>query len=94
MAIPSSLPPPTPWKIFVFAAGVFEMRVAPFMLSVFVGRLVRWLILSLLVIELGPGVVDAIEHHALGVVLVVCGLAAIGFAIWWTRKRKQGEIPS
>ncbi len=35
MAIPSALPPPTPWKVFVFAAGVFEMRVAPFMLSVF-----------------------------------------------------------
>ena len=27
MAIPSALPPPTPWKAFVFAAGVFEMRV-------------------------------------------------------------------
>ena len=33
MMIPSMLPPPTPWKIFVFAAGVFEMRVVPFMLA-------------------------------------------------------------
>jgi len=94
MAIPSSLPPPTPWKIFVFAAGVFEMRVLPFMLAVFVGRLVRWLILSLLVIELGPGVVEVVEHHALGVVMVVCGVAFIGFTIWWMRKKKKGDIPS
>lgn len=94
MAIPSSLPPPTPWKIFVFAAGVFEMRVLPFMLAVFVGRLVRWLILSLLVIKLGPGAVQIVEHHALSVLLVVGGLALIGFAIWWARKRKTGEIPS
>ncbi len=26
MMIPSMLPPPTPWKAFVFAAGVFEMK--------------------------------------------------------------------
>ena len=39
MMIPSMLPPPTPWKACVFAAGVFEMRVAPFMLSVFCGRI-------------------------------------------------------
>jgi membrane protein YqaA with SNARE-associated domain len=54
MMIPSMLPPPTPWKACVFAAGVFEMRVVPFMLSVFCGRLVRWLVLSALVLKLGP----------------------------------------
>ena len=26
--IPSMMPPPTPWKVFIFASGVFEMRVA------------------------------------------------------------------
>ncbi len=93
MAIPSALPPPTPWKAFVFAAGVFEMRVAPFMLAVFTGRMVRWLVLSLLVIKLGPGAVDTVQHHALPVLLSVLGLAVIGFGIWWMRKRRTGEIP-
>ena len=32
MMIPSMLPPPTPWKAFVFAAGVFEMPVWTFLL--------------------------------------------------------------
>ena len=27
MMVPSILPPPTPWKLFVFAAGVFEMKI-------------------------------------------------------------------
>ena len=28
--IPSMMPPPAPWKMFIFASGVFEMRVAGF----------------------------------------------------------------
>lgn len=87
--IPSCMPPPTPWKLFVFAAGVFEMPVGAFVLSVFCGRMLRWLTLSLLVIKLGPGVVNVVAHHARTAVLAVIGLALIGFAWWWVR-RKQG----
>jgi len=78
--IPSMLPPPAPWKLFVFGAGVFEMRVLPFMLAVFTGRMVRWLILSVLVLELGPGAADLVAHHALWVVAVIGVLALGGFA--------------
>ncbi len=92
MAIPSALPPPTPWKAFVFAAGVFEMRVLPFMLAVFAGRMVRWLVLSLLVIKLGPGALGLVQHHALTALLIVGGLAVIGFGFWWIRKRRLGEL--
>jgi membrane protein YqaA with SNARE-associated domain len=92
MMIPSMLPPPTPWKAFVFAAGVFEMRVAPFMLSVFCGRMVRWLVLSLLVLKLGPGAVQLVAHHSLTVVAVVGGLALAGFALWWMRRKRAGKL--
>lgn len=87
--IPSMLPPPTPWKLFVFGAGVFEMEVVPFMLAVAVGRMIRWLILSLLVLKLGPSAVDMVAHHALWVMLVVLGLAVLGFAVWWFRRRSR-----
>jgi membrane protein YqaA with SNARE-associated domain len=90
MAIPSMLPPPTPWKAFVFAAGVFEMRVTLFMLAVFTGRLIRWLVLSLLVLELGPEAVQVVEHHALTALGIVLGITALGFAWWWLR-RKRGR---
>src|SRR5580658_7734728 len=92
MMIPSMLPPPTPWKAFVFAAGVFEMRVVPFMLAVFCGRMVRWLALSLLVLKLGPGAVEIVAHHALTVVGIVGALAVIGFAWWWFRKKRAGKL--
>jgi len=88
MAIPSMLPPPTPWKAFVFAAGVFEMRVVLFMVAVFTGRLIRWLVLGLLVIKLGPGAVQVVEHHALTAVAIVGGLGIIVFALWWRKKRR------
>jgi membrane protein YqaA with SNARE-associated domain len=86
MMIPSMMPPPTPWKAFVFAAGVFEMRIPAFLLAVFCGRMVRWLLLSILVLKLGPGAVDVVAHHALPVVLGVLLLAVIGFGVWWLRK--------
>ena len=89
MMIPSMLPPPTPWKAFVFASGVFEMRVSLFMLAVFVGRLIRWLVLSALVLKLGPGAVGIVQHHALKLLAVVGGVAVIGFAWWWMRRRRK-----
>jgi membrane protein YqaA with SNARE-associated domain len=90
--IPSMLPPPAPWKVFIFASGVFEMRILDFLLAVFTGRMIRWLILSLLVIELGPGAADLVAHHALPTILVVGGSASVGFAWWWIRKRRAGRL--
>lgn len=89
--IPSMMPPPTPWKLFVFASGVFEMRVAPFMLAVFAGRLLRWLALALLVLKLGPGAADLVAHHSMATVAVVGALAVIGFAWWWMRRKRAGK---
>ena len=91
MMIPSMLPPPTPWKAFVFAAGVFEMRVVPFLLAVFSGRMIRWLALSWMVLKLGPGAVDIVKGHALAGTAIVGALAAIGFGWWWFRRRRVGS---
>jgi membrane protein YqaA with SNARE-associated domain len=90
--IPSMLPPPAPWKMFVFAAGVFEMRVIPFMLAVIAGRMVRWLILSLLVLKLGPGAADLVAHHAVPLVALVIVLAMLGFAWWWMKRKRSGKL--
>jgi membrane protein DedA with SNARE-associated domain len=68
------------------------MRVAPFMLAVFTGRLLRWLVLSLLVLKLGPRGLEVVQHHALTALGVVGGLAVVGFALWWIKKRQSGEI--
>ena len=90
--IPSMMPPPAPWKMFIFASGVFEMRIPVFLLAVFVGRMLRWLALSLLVLKLGPGAVDLVARHAVPVVIAVGVLAVIGFAWWWMRKKRSGKL--
>ena len=90
--IPSMMPPPAPWKVFIFASGVFEMRMWNFLLAVLAGRLLRWLVLSILVLKLGPGAVDLVAHHALRVVLIVGALAVLGFVLWWMRKKRSGTL--
>jgi membrane protein YqaA with SNARE-associated domain len=93
--VPSMMPPPTPWKAFVFAAGVFEMRVLPFLLAVFAGRLVRWLVLSLLVLKLGPSAVslmtDLVKDH-LAIFLSSLVLIFLGLGVWIVLKlRKKAD---
>lgn len=90
--IPSMMPPPAPWKIFVFASGVFEMRVPAFLFAVFTGRTVRWLALSLLVLKLGPRAVNLVAKHAMILVLAAGALAALGFAWWWLRRKRSGNL--
>lgn len=84
LMIPSALPPPTPWKLFVFCAGVFEMRTVNFMLAVFCGRLIRFAVESLLVIRYGPEIIREInviiQRHAIaGLVVLAVILAAIAY---------------
>jgi hypothetical protein len=54
--------------------------------------MLRWLILSWLVIKLGPGAVGLVAQHGLALLAVVGGLAMIGFAWWWMRKKRAGKL--
>jgi len=57
LMFPGMLPPPTPFKAFVLAAAVFEMRFRDFLAAVFAGRFVRFLVLSLLTLWFGPQII-------------------------------------
>jgi membrane protein YqaA with SNARE-associated domain len=96
LLVPSMLPPPTPWKLFVFAAGVFEMRVVTYLLAVALGRCVRFGVLAVLTVRYGPGAVNLLQHemhqHAHGVLTVV-GLVLVGVIVFMIRKsmERRGE---
>ena len=96
MMIPSILPPPTPWKLFVIAAGVFEMRLLLFLVAVFVGRVIRNLITALLTIEYGPEIVNiaarlATRHRVALVAGVVVLLAVVVYWLWRTVWKRRGK---
>jgi membrane protein YqaA with SNARE-associated domain len=57
LMFPSMIPPPFPFKLFVLAAAIFEMNFWHFLLTIFAGRMVRFVILSVLVLKFGPQVV-------------------------------------
>lgn len=95
--IPSLGPPPTPLKIFQFAAGVFEMRTGPFLLATFCGKITQYLAFALATIWFGPALVrdlhDAVRDHRSIVVSVSVG-ALLWLAFFVVRKvfdRRKGE---
>jgi membrane protein YqaA with SNARE-associated domain len=99
MAIPSAMPPPTPWKAFVFGAGVFEMNIWHFMLAVFAGRAVRFGVEAVLTIKYGPQIVDVVgdlfKHH-LTLSLVIVAIL-VGLLLFWVirkRYKKGGGDPA
>ena len=89
LMIPSALPPPTPWKLFAFAGGVFEVRIATFMLAVFAGRLIRFGVLAVLTVRYGPRFVadlgELVHRHA-HILFTVIGLLLVAITIYALRK--------
>lgn len=93
LIVPGMLPPPTPFKLFVFSAGVLEMNWLHFLLAIFTGRVLRFSILAALTIEFGPGIVQMIEtlikqHRGIALGVLVA-LIAVGVAIYVVRKKKR-----
>jgi membrane protein YqaA with SNARE-associated domain len=82
LMFPAMLPPPTPFKLFVLAAAVSEMGFVRFLLAIFSGRVVRFLILAVLTLKFGPDVVklagNMFRQH-LYVVLLIVAAALVGW---------------
>ena len=93
LMFPAMLPPPTPFKIVVLAAAAFEMNFAHFLLAIFAGRFVRFLIEALLTLWFGPQIVtltgNLFAHHFVWI-LVGVGALVVGWLIWRRAKRKRG----
>ena len=89
LMFPGMLPPPMPFKIFVLAAAVFEMKFRDFLIAIFAGRFVRFLVLSVLVLYFGPGIIalfgGVFKRHWIWVVT----LAAAGICLWVVLRRRR-----
>lgn len=91
LMFPSMLPPPTPFKLFVLAAAAFEMNFWHFLLAIFSGRFVRFMILSLLTIKFGPTIAELSGKFLGQHIFWVLGIAFEILAIWWLVRRVKSK---
>ena len=85
--VPAIMPPPMPFKIFVFLAGVAEISTLRFSLAVLLGRGGRYLALGLLAVRYGDQAINYVRDHGVAVSLAAVGLlVAAGVAYWlWSK---------
>jgi len=81
LMVPAMLPPPTPFKLFVFSAGVFEMRLPAFLMAIVSGRLIRFSVLSVLTVIFGPQIVTQAKfllrnHLGFTILAIMVAMAA------------------
>ena len=72
------LPPPTPFKFFVLAAGVFEVPLASFASAIALARAIRYFGIGYLAIRYGDYALPFISQHKLqvGAVVIVVVVAS------------------
>jgi membrane protein YqaA with SNARE-associated domain len=85
--VPGIMPPPMPFKIFVFLAGVAEISTLRFSIAIVLGRGGRYLALGLLAVRYGDQAISYVRDHGVAVSLAAVGvLMAAGVAYWlWSK---------
>ena len=77
VVVPSILPPPTPFKIFVLIAGVFELPTWEFIGAVAVGRTIRYSMWGVLAVLYGQAAKDYMQQNLYRVGIVLFGILLI-----------------
>lgn len=81
MLIAALLPPPTPFKVFVVAAGVFEVPLTSFTSAIALARVIRYFGIGYLAIRYGREAMPYLVHHKLTVTLFLMGLAVVSYLL-------------
>ncbi len=73
--VPSLLPPPMPFKVFVLSAGMFGISWPRFLFAVLVGRSIRYFSEGILAVIYGAAAIAFVEQHfgkiGIGISLVI-----------------------
>jgi membrane protein YqaA with SNARE-associated domain len=81
MLIAALLPPPTPFKVFVVAAGVFEVPLLSFTAAITLARAIRYFGIGYLAIRYGAQALPYLMSHKWQVAAVVIALAAASYRL-------------
>jgi membrane protein DedA with SNARE-associated domain len=90
--IPSILPPPLPFKIFVLSAGVFRLKVPEFLIAVVIGRTLRYTMWGILAVLYGNAVKQFMQENLnlTGIILLISFIIVVAVSLFfYLRRLKQ-----
>lgn len=91
--IPSILPPPAPFKIFVLLAGVADISILRFSAAILIGRGVRYTAEGLLALWYGERAMTFMQDNGSTVALAAVIVIVVGFLIYLRLSRSQAPAP-
>ncbi|MGC4085760.1 MAG: VTT domain-containing protein [Vicinamibacterales bacterium] len=91
--IPSLLPPPMPFKIFVLLAGAAGISVGRFTLAIAIGRGIRYFGEGMLAVWYGDAAMAFLERNGRIVSLGLALLCVVGLAVYilWQKTRRSSR---
>jgi membrane protein YqaA with SNARE-associated domain len=92
MLVAALLPPPTPFKIFVFAAGVFEVPLWSFASAIALARVIRYFGVGYLAIRYGDQALPYLSHHKLQVLVFAVLFVLISYLLSRLVLRPKPEV--
>jgi membrane protein DedA with SNARE-associated domain len=93
--IPSILPPPLPFKIFVLSAGVFRLRISEFVLAVTIGRTIRYSMWGILAVLYGNHLKIFMQQNLNavgGILLAGFVIAAAAVIVYYLKNMKAKRV--
>jgi membrane protein YqaA with SNARE-associated domain/outer membrane lipoprotein-sorting protein len=92
--VPSLLPPPLPFKIFVLSAGAFEIPWTRFILAVAIGRSIRYFAEGLIAVYYGQQAMQIVADNFafFGVVLATLIVIATLFFVYFRRRKLNARV--
>jgi membrane protein YqaA with SNARE-associated domain len=90
MLVAALLPPPTPFKVFVFAAGVFELPLSSFTSAVALARVIRYFGVGYLAVKYGRDALPLLARHKLTVAVLLGLLVGVSYGLsrWILKDRR------
>jgi membrane protein YqaA with SNARE-associated domain len=79
--IAALLPPPTPFKIFVFAAGVFEVPLLSYTAAISIARLLRYFVVGYLAVRYGREALPYLKDHWLQAILIAAVAVIVSYVL-------------
>ncbi len=90
--IPSILPPPAPFKIFVLLAGLADISAVRFSIAILIGRGLRYSIEGLLAIWYGERAMAFLRENGATMALVAVAVLGAGFLVYLRRSRSRDKL--